>query len=261
MTLESVNDAASTAIEAFTVEELAKRAGVPVRTVRYYQTRRLLPVPDRVGREARYDDRHLDRLRLIAELQDRGLRLSAIVDLLPNGGDAHTSLPAWLGLGETLEAPWTEDRPELLTEAELLHRLGDDGTALRDGLIDTGVLERRSDTTPVTYLLTSPALLDIALELRAAGFDLETAAASRRLLQQRLGRLADELVAEVTERVSLDRLAEGGPAELAALIDVVRPVARRAVDVVFAHEMERALRSVTDPGGRAVPTRRRSRAR
>jgi DNA-binding transcriptional MerR regulator len=224
------------------VDELSRRSGIPVRTVRFYQGKGLLPPPVRVGREARYDEAHLERLELIADLQRRGLRLSAIADIL----EQHQSVPAWLGLGQTLAAPWTEDRPELLTEDELLARAGDGAEAHVAGLEEAGVVERRDDTTPVTYLVASPALLEISLELRDAGFDLETAALARRLLSTRLGRLADELVAEVTERVSLGRLAEGGPAELAALIERIRPLTRRAVDVVFAHEMERALRAAVD---------------
>ena len=70
----------------------------------------------------------------------------------------------------------------------------------------------------------------------------------RTLLQRQLGQLADELVATMTERVSLDRLATGGPAEVAALIEQLRPLARRSVEVIFAHEMERALRAFIDRG-------------
>lgn len=228
--------------EELSVEELARRSGVPVRTVRFYQGKGLLPPPARVGREARYDGQHLERLELIADLQRRGLRLTAIAEIL----EQHTSVPAWLGLGETLNEPWTEDRPELLTEAELVERVGGSGFDV-DDLEEAGVVERRGDTMPVTYLVPSPALLDISLELRDAGFDLETAKQARRLLTTRLGRLADELVNEVTRRVSLRRLQDGGPAELATLIERTRPLTRRAVDVIFAHEMERALRDAVGP--------------
>ncbi|CAN5843162.1 MerR family transcriptional regulator [soil metagenome] len=245
------------AIAELTVGELSRRSGVPVRTVRFYQTRYLLPPPERIGREVRYDQRHLDRLALIAELQDRGLRLSAIADLLRHAGEDHTSLLAWLGLGETLQRSWTNDRPALLTEVELRDRIGDDTPGTVAALERAGLVERRADTTPVTFLVPSPALLDIAVELRDAGIDLDTSAATRILLQRRLGRLADELVAEVTERVSMSRLAEEGPAALADLIERVRPATRRAVEVVFAHEMERALRDIAETGPRQASGRRR----
>ncbi|MDQ1397539.1 MAG: hypothetical protein QOG64_2798 [Acidimicrobiaceae bacterium] len=234
-----------------TTEELSRRSGVPVRTVRFYQTKGLLPAPERIGREARYTVAHLERLQLISQLQDRGLRLSAIAEVVSRAGDQHTSLPAWLGLGETLAQPWTEDRPALLTESELRARLGERDLAVAE-LERAGLVEKRSDTTPVTFLVPSPALLDIGLEMIDAGIDLGTGAAARDLLQRRLGRLADELVAQITDRVTMDRLAEGGPAEVAAQIDRLRPIARRSVDIVFAHEMERALRDVMEP---AVPQR------
>lgn len=229
-----------------TVDELARRSGVPVRTVRFYQGQGLLPPPARVGREARYDEHHLERLALIADLQRRGLRLAAITEIL----EQHTSVSAWLGLGETLSEPWTDDAPLLLTEAELLARIGQADVF---DLEDAGLVERRADTLPVTYLVPSPALLDISLELAETGFDLEMARLARTLLTTRLGRLADELVAEVTRRMSVQRLRDGGPAELASFIERTRPLTRRAVDVVFAHEMERALRdavgSTAEPPG------------
>ena len=62
-----------------TVDELAARAGVTVRTVRFYSTRGLLPPPvigpRRVGH---YGQEHLSRLALIEELQHQGMTLAAI---------------------------------------------------------------------------------------------------------------------------------------------------------------------------------------
>lgn len=48
------------------------------RTVRFYQSVDVLPKPDRGDRAAVYHEKHLEGLRLLAELQDRGLGLSAI---------------------------------------------------------------------------------------------------------------------------------------------------------------------------------------
>ncbi|WP_046916987.1 MerR family transcriptional regulator, partial [Streptomyces stelliscabiei] len=62
-----------------TVDELAARAGVTVRTVRFYGTRGLLPPPvigpRRVGH---YGRDHLARLALIEELQRQGMTLAAV---------------------------------------------------------------------------------------------------------------------------------------------------------------------------------------
>jgi DNA-binding transcriptional MerR regulator len=243
---QSVSDVTVGGGEHISVEELSRRSGVPVRTVRFYQTKGLLPAPARAGREVRYDARHAERLRLINELQSRGLRLSAIAELLERAGDEHLSVPDWLGLGESLARPWIDDRPALLTEPELLDRLGGRSPAVVAALVAAGLVERRADTTPVTFLVASPALLDIGLGLFDAGIDFDTAVAARELLQARLGPLADELVAQITERVSLARLAAHGPGDVAELVERLRPLALRSVGVVFAHEMERALRDLLD---------------
>src|SRR5262249_47721237 len=52
-----------------TIDGLAARAGMTVRTVRSHITRRLLPPPRLVGRTAYYGDEHVARLELIATLQ------------------------------------------------------------------------------------------------------------------------------------------------------------------------------------------------
>jgi DNA-binding transcriptional MerR regulator len=60
------------------VEELASACGVSVDTVRYYQSRDLLPAPAREGRVAVYGDEHAARIREIRALQAKGLSLAVI---------------------------------------------------------------------------------------------------------------------------------------------------------------------------------------
>jgi len=64
------------------VEQLAAAAAVSVDTVRYYQSRALLPPPQREGRVAWYGAAHLQRLARIRDLADRGLSLATIGRLL-----------------------------------------------------------------------------------------------------------------------------------------------------------------------------------
>src|SRR6266571_5015551 len=87
------------AVEAveLTVDELAQRARLPVRTIREYQTLRLLPAPRRQGRIGVYGDVHLERLATIGRLQRCGYSLAAIKDLL-QAGDAGGGLAAVLGV-------------------------------------------------------------------------------------------------------------------------------------------------------------------
>jgi DNA-binding transcriptional MerR regulator len=57
---------------------LADRAGVSVRTVRYYIQQGLLPKPEARGPGAHYTEEHLDRLLLIKRLQREHLPLAEV---------------------------------------------------------------------------------------------------------------------------------------------------------------------------------------
>jgi DNA-binding transcriptional MerR regulator len=80
-----------------TLAELADAARTPARTVRFYIARGLLDGPDVAGRAASYGDGHLERLRRIRELQQRGLTLAAIAREL-EAAAVTTSVPE--------PAPW-----------------------------------------------------------------------------------------------------------------------------------------------------------
>ena len=62
----------------YRVEQLAAACDVSVDTVRYYQSRGLLPQPEREGRVAWYGPEHVERIRQIRTLQTKGLTLAAI---------------------------------------------------------------------------------------------------------------------------------------------------------------------------------------
>lgn len=65
----------------YRITELAALAGLPVRTVRFYRERGLLTHPRRSGRLVMYNDRHLERLRAITALLERGHTLNGIAHL------------------------------------------------------------------------------------------------------------------------------------------------------------------------------------
>jgi DNA-binding transcriptional MerR regulator len=64
------------------VEELAERAGVSRRTVRYYVQRGLLPAPLGLGRGKHYTQAHLEALVRIRELQEAAVPLEEIATRL-----------------------------------------------------------------------------------------------------------------------------------------------------------------------------------
>jgi DNA-binding transcriptional MerR regulator len=72
----------------FDLPELADRAGVTARTVRYYIQQGLLPAPEARGPLTRYTAAHLDRLQLIRRLQREHLPLAEIRQQLEAMDDA-----------------------------------------------------------------------------------------------------------------------------------------------------------------------------
>ena len=65
------------------IGELARRAGVNPRTIRFYEAIGLVPKPARLPNGYRvYDERDLERLRFIRRAQALGLTLEAIRDVL-----------------------------------------------------------------------------------------------------------------------------------------------------------------------------------
>ena len=66
----------------FTVGELAERGGVSRRTVRYYVQGGLMPAPRGLGRGAHYGEEHVARLLEVKGLQEQGLSLAEIREVL-----------------------------------------------------------------------------------------------------------------------------------------------------------------------------------
>ena len=58
-----------------TIDELARETGLTVRNVRSHHARGLLQPPEVRGRTGYYGPEHVERLRLIQELQGEGMKL------------------------------------------------------------------------------------------------------------------------------------------------------------------------------------------
>lgn len=238
----------------YTIDELAALTSVPSRTIRFYQANGALLPPVRRGRVAYYDESHAERLRLVARLQDRGLSLRAIRDLFQRTEGGDVSVNEWLGVGEQLRAPWTEDRPRICTEAELEELIGG---SPRPGLVADLIrngLVRREATSPATFFVQSPAMLQIALRLEQSGLDMETADAAHELLKKHLARAANDLVDYFVRHIR----DGSGPDAVGRSLDALRSVTADVVRLTFAQEVERALREAIEQG-KALPPRRKRR--
>ena len=235
----------------YTIDELAMATRVPSRTIRFYQSKGALPGPKIRGRVAYYGPEHVERLKLIGTLQDRGLSIRAIRDVLTQADKGELALNEWLGLEQQLQEPWANDRPRVVGEAELGELLGARPGALAE-LLRLGQLERRGDS----YIIKSPALLQVALRLEAAGIDFETAAGASSILRKHLRRATAELTDHFVRRVGAGFGRDATAGDIGGAYQALRPLGQEAVRVVFAQEMERALRRLVDSGATSDLTAR-----
>jgi DNA-binding transcriptional MerR regulator len=227
--------------DRLTIDELAAKSRVPSRTIRFYQSRNALQGPTIRGRVAYYGDQHLERLKLIAQLQDRGLRIDAIGDLMKRIDRGEVDLAEWLGVEEQMQTPWASDQPRTVNEAELYELAGSRRPGLLADLARAKIVERKGDV----YLVGSPALLAIAMKLEGVGIDLETAAEASSILRKHLSRTVDELVELFVDQVKEGRVSI---AESGKLMETFRAVGVDSVRVLFARQMESALRKLLASG-------------
>jgi len=84
--------------QTLTIGRLAKAANIGVETVRYYQERKLLPVPRRVGTYRQYPVELIGRIRFIKRAQELGFTLDEISGLLElNDGADRVTIRAIAG--------------------------------------------------------------------------------------------------------------------------------------------------------------------
>jgi DNA-binding transcriptional MerR regulator len=179
----------------FSIDELARRTGVPVRTIREYQTVGVLPAPERRGRVGIYRQSHLRRLELIARLQHRGYSLAGIRDLLASwrhGAD----------LGEVLGLAPDElvhiDEPGMPASIDQLARLLPALVPVRLAeLVTTGVVQ---ECGPDAYCVPSPSLLQLTVDLQGAGFSPDHMLTLLTSIGRAAGAVADAVVALLAER-------------------------------------------------------------
>lgn len=68
---------------AFSIGDLAGQSGTTVQTIRYYEQSGLMPAPPRTeGRQRRYAQVHLDRLKFIRHARELGFPVDDIRELL-----------------------------------------------------------------------------------------------------------------------------------------------------------------------------------
>jgi DNA-binding transcriptional MerR regulator len=97
-------------VDTYKLDELAREADVPPRTVRYYVQRGLLPPPDFRGSQTTYGPGHLLRLKVVKKLQREHLPLEVIASRL--AGASLDELERMLALADDATVVVSHRAPE-----------------------------------------------------------------------------------------------------------------------------------------------------
>jgi len=227
--------------ETLSVDELAARVDMSVRTVRFYAGRGLIPPPRREGRNGYYGPDHIARLELVRELQAHGFTLSAIEGYLEN--IPASSTPEQVALHRTLLAPWSPGLLEELDRKQLEARTGreltDDDLEL---LVAVGVIE---PTPEEDVFKVAPAHLAVGVQFLDVQMPLDLALASRKIYEE-AGRKAAHDLTELFASMWWPRLrAEGRSAEdIRALVERFKPLTIQALVVAFEQAVDEGKREI-----------------
>lgn len=106
------------------MKELSERSGVPVATVKYYLREGLLPPGEATGAtRARYDERHVRRLRLIRALVEvAGMGLDRVRRVLAAVDDEDATVDEAIGAAHSQLSPAADPSPESLQRVVALVR-------------------------------------------------------------------------------------------------------------------------------------------
>lgn len=230
-----------TALE-LTIDQLAERSGVTVRTIRFWAGRGLLPPPVLRGRTGLYDADHLARLELVSELSALGFTLAAIeghLERLP-----HSTGAAELALQRALLTPWVPEQLEETDRAGLDQRAGralaDDDV---DALVGLGVIDLLDDGR---IRLHGPGTLGGGLAVLDSGLPLDVWRSAHALIEQHTTALAEDLMKMFQDEVLQPYRDRGRPADertrLAEAFSQLKPITVRGVVTAFGRAVNRTIR-------------------
>ena len=220
------------------IDELARRAGTTVRTVRMYQERGLLPPPERHGRRATYRTEHLTRLRLVQRLADRGYSLAAIKDLT-DAWDAQHGLAHVLGLEAAVVEPINEQPSRRFTAEELTELFpGDEDLSGLARALEIGLLVQDGEE----FVAPDPLMLEAGAALVAAGMPVHATLDIATATVDAADALAARFVDAFLEHIWAPFEAAGEPTDdLPAIVQEIREkriLAVRAVASAVAQAMD-----------------------
>ncbi len=190
----------------YRIEQLARASGMAVDTIRFYQGKGLLDAPRRDGRVTWYGDGHLERLRRIRDLQQRGFTLTVIRRFLD--GELEPS-------DESLVAAVTRPAsPQTLTLDELAERSGVAAPLLKS-LESAGLLVAVDGGDEPLYPAEDLEAIAAGMKLIAAGVPIGPLIELGRDYATATDKIAREAVELFDHHVRERIQAEGGETEAA----------------------------------------------
>ena len=225
--------------ETMSVEQLASRVGMTVRTVRFYAGRGLIPAPRREGRNGYYGQDHIARLELVRELQAHGFTLSAIEGYLERiPADA---TPEDVAMHRILLAPWMPDLPETINRAELNVRAGRD---LSDDDVELLVAINVVEPTPVDDIFNvASAHLAVGIQLLDLGLPKEAALSAQRIFTEHGRALAAELTDVFRKQVWPHlRDSKQPPEVIQSMIERFKPLTIQGLVTAYESAVDEAKR-------------------
>jgi DNA-binding transcriptional MerR regulator len=227
--------------ELLTIDQLAARTGLTVRTVRFYAAEGLLPQPRRSGRLAYYGAEHRMRLEFVKELQDYGYTLAGIERYLSRIPEDAT--PGELAVHRAMLVPWVPQRGEEFDRAGLDKRAGRvlDQDAL-DFLASIGIV----DVLGPDLFRTTPSLFAMGVEVLDMPVPLGVLREAAQVIDEHAAAVAEGLSAVfkrgIWEPFRQGELAGVDQQHLAAVVARLRPLAVHGLVSAFERAADRAIR-------------------
>jgi DNA-binding transcriptional MerR regulator len=238
-----------------TIEQLAAQSGMSVRNIRAHQARGLLAPPEVRLRVGYYGPEHVDRLRLIRELQEEGFNLAGIKRLLD---DRQGTAERMARFRQVLTEPPNAEQPQSITAAELGRRFGVGDAAAEDVLARAQRLGVLRSAGPGRFEMPSPSLFAVAERVVARGVSLDGALSVFDAIEEHCDAVSETFVSLFVAEVWHPFQAEGMPVErwpeIEAAIDDLRPLASDALLAIFGQRMSAQIDSAF---GRGDPNRLR----
>jgi DNA-binding transcriptional MerR regulator len=221
-------------VKRYRVEQLAAACGVSVDTIRYYQSRNLLPSPSREGRVAVYGPEHAARIREVRGLQAKGLSLAVIARVLSGDLDRADRELA------TAVAAARGESEELLTLEELAERSGAPLGLLRAIEPEALRLSQRIDGED-RYTASDVEFVRLAMRLLQSGLPLDELLELARRHHATTVELAGRAV-DLFDRHVREPLRDDGGERVVEAFRELLP----AVTALVAHHFRRVLLSAAE---------------